>query len=135
MECSGKTKGKRQKANSKRKEVMPNLNAPKAKGDMYMFKSKFQIEDGPIYDGYTNGNHWNGWACPWFTKEVADQIAMEVNADAPYCTMHYDKVNDAFVYKANGDDECVYKANEKGLYPIGNGYWRWDDLSEMESEV
>ena len=97
-----------------------------------MFKSKFQIEDGPIYDGYTNGNHWNGWACPWFTKEVADQIATEVNADAPYCTMHYDKANDAFVYKAKGDDECIYKANTQGLYPIGNGDWRWDNLREME---
>lgn len=41
-----------------------------------MFKSKFQIDDGPIYEGYTNGNHWNGWACPYFTREVADQIAM-----------------------------------------------------------
>ena len=100
-----------------------------------MFKSKFQIEDGPIYEGYTNGNHWNGWACPYFTRQIAEQIAREVNADAPYCTMHYDKVNDAFIYKANGDDECVYKANEKGLYPIGNGDWRWDDLSEIESEV
>ena len=73
----------------------------KAKGGMYMFKGKFQIEDGPIY------------------------------ADTPDCTMCYDKSNDAFIYKANGDDECVYKANEKGLYPIGNGDWRWDDLMEM----
>ena len=97
-----------------------------------MFKGKFQIEDGPIYNGYTNGNHWNGWACPWFTKEVADKIATEVNADAPYCTMHYDKANDAFVYKAEGDDECIYKANTQGLYPIGNGDWRWDNLREME---
>lgn len=56
-----------------------------------MFKSKFQIEEGPIYEGYTKGNHWNGWACPYFTKEVADQIAREVNADAPDCTMCYDK--------------------------------------------
>lgn len=64
-----------------------------------MFKSKFQIEDGPIYEGYTKGNHWNGWACPYFTREVADQIAREVNADAPDCTMCYDKANDAFAYK------------------------------------
>lgn len=76
-----------------------------------MFKGKFQIEDGSIYEGYTNGNHWNGWACPYFTRQIAEQIAREVNADAPDCTMCYDKANDAFIYKANGD-ECVYKANE-----------------------
>lgn len=44
-----------------------------------MFKGKFQIEDGPIYEGYTNGNHWNGWACPYFTREAADEIAEAEN--------------------------------------------------------
>lgn len=100
-----------------------------------MFKSKFQIEEGPIYEGYTKGNHWNGWACPYFTKEVADQIAREVNADAPDCTMCYDKANDAFAYKGYMEEEVVIFKGEdiqgKHLYSIGAYSWIWDDLSEM----
>ena len=95
-----------------------------------MEKAKFYIAEGPIYEGYTNGDHWNGWACPWFIKEVADQIAKEVNADAPYCTMHYDKENDAFIYKGYGEEEVgIFKGKDihgKHLYPIGTAYWMWD---------
>lgn len=37
-----------------------------------MHESAFEIDDNiAIYDGYTDGTHWNGWACPWFTKETA----------------------------------------------------------------
>ena len=89
----------RQKAKGKFKEKGgDNLTInPKAKGDIFMFKSKFQIDEGPIYEGYTNRDPWNGWECPLFTKEVADQIAMEVNDG--YSTMTYNKVNDCFIYK------------------------------------
>jgi hypothetical protein len=61
-----------------------------------MFKSKFQIEDGPIYEGYTNGNHWNGWACPYFTRQIAEQIAREVNADAQCATTRQTEMTSAF---------------------------------------
>ena len=41
-----------------------------------MHESAFEIDDNiAIYDGYTDGTHWNGWACPWFTKETALEIA------------------------------------------------------------
>ena len=98
-----------------------------------MFKSKFQINDGPIYDGYTDRDHWNGWACPYFTREVAEQIAREVNDGD--CTMCYDKANDAFVYKEYGEEETnIFKGKDiqgKHLYPVGAYSWIWDDLSEM----
>ena len=99
-----------------------------------MFKSKFQIGNGLIYEGYTDGNHWNGWARPWFTREVAEQIAKEVNTDAPNTEMYYVGLIDAFVYKAD-DVEApeVFKGKMCGdmlLYPIGNGSWIWDDLAE-----
>lgn len=35
-----------------------------------MHKTAFEIDDNiAIYDGYTDGTHWNGWACPWFTRD------------------------------------------------------------------
>lgn len=93
--------------------------------------SKFQINGGTVYSGFTNGNHWNGWACPWFTKEVANLIATEVNADAPYTTMIYDNANDAFIYTNDTNETDVFKGTN-GLYPIGNGSWIWDDINEWE---
>lgn len=79
-----------------------------------MFKGKFQIEDGPIYEGYTNGNHWNGWACPYFTREVADQIAREVNADAPDCTIRQTMLlptRDIWKKKSLSSRERTFKGN------------------------
>lgn len=32
-----------------------------------MHKTAFEISENiAIYDGYTDGTHWNGWACPWW---------------------------------------------------------------------
>lgn len=46
-----------------------------------MLESAFEIDDNiAIYNGYTDGTHWNGWACPWFTKETALEIADAHNA-------------------------------------------------------
>lgn len=93
-----------------------------------MEKAKFYIGDGPIYDGYTNGNHWNGWACPWFTREVADQISREVNDG--YSSMVYNKANDCFIYKGyRNEGSDIFKGKDirgKHLYPIGTAYWMWD---------
>src|SRR5262245_59270756 len=57
---------------------------------------QFAIEDhvGP-YPGYTNGRTWNGWACPLFPREVADQIMALWNKNQDK-TMHasYDETSD-----------------------------------------
>ena len=72
-----------------------------------MHESAFEIGDNiAIYDGYTDGTHWNGWACPWFTKETALEIAdahnalmNEFNALLPNnkaCAI-YNKTEDTFI--------------------------------------
>ena len=105
-----------------------------------MFKSKFQIEDGPIYEGYTKGNHWNGWACPWFTKETALEIAdahnalmNEFNALLPNNKSYaiYNETEDTFIFYGYDEAETEefkgkdFTINGKTLhlYPIGNGCW------------
>lgn len=99
-----------------------------------MEKAKFYIAEGPQYDGYTDGSLWNGWECPLFTKEVADQIAMEVNDG--YSTMTYNKVNDCFIYNGYRNEEPdIFKGKDihgKHLYPIGTAYWMWDKANEKE---
>lgn len=73
-----------------------------------MHESAFEINDNiAIYDGYTDGTHWNGWACPWFTKETALEIAdahnalmNEFNALLPNNKAYaiYNKTEDTFIF-------------------------------------
>ena len=44
---------------------------PKYFDFLYARKAKFNIEDGPEFIGYTDGANWNGWAMPYFTRDVA----------------------------------------------------------------
>lgn len=38
--------------------------------------ASFTLEplEGQTFAGYTAGQQWNGWACPYFTKEQAQRI-------------------------------------------------------------
>lgn len=105
-----------------------------------MRKTLFTI-DGfeAIWEGYTDGTHWNGWAKPWFTKEVADDI-MRVNnkVNGEDYQMRYNAETDTFS-RVSGfedvDDEFQgYDINEMHLYPIGNMCWVWDDIADYQSE-
>ena len=39
-------------------------------------EAKFVIEPlgETVFDGYTQDEDWNGWACPYFTFEQAERI-------------------------------------------------------------
>lgn len=105
-----------------------------------MRKSLFTI-DGfeAIFEGYTDGRHWNGWACPYFTKKVADDI-MHVNNklnDEEY-HMHYNAETDTFS-RTSGFEEIEDEfqgvdINGLHLYPIGTMCWIWDDLADYQNE-
>jgi len=36
--------------------------------------TKFQIEEDPIFKGFSDGTDWNGFANPYFTLEVAKKV-------------------------------------------------------------
>ena len=99
-------------------------------------KDKFVIEDGEVFEGYNEEYSWNGWECPWFTKEVGEQIA---NYYKGY--MSFDSEKDAFVFNSPQDEaETDYFVGEdietvdgtKHLYPIGNKSWIWDKYQSNE---
>lgn len=99
-------------------------------------KDKFVIEDGEVFEGYNEEYSWNGWECPWFTKEVGEQIA---NYYKGY--MSFDSEKDAFVFNSPQDEaETDYFVGEdietvdgtKHLYPIGNKSWIWDKYQSEE---
>lgn len=96
----------------------------------------FTIDDTHPFEGYDEEYDWNGWECPWFTKEVGDTI---VDYYKDY--MHFNAEKDAFAYVSPDDDgEIEYFVGQdietvdgiKHLYPIGNKSWIWDKYSESE---
>ena len=36
--------------------------------------TKFQINEDPIFEGFSDGSNWNGWKNPYFTLEVAKEV-------------------------------------------------------------
>lgn len=110
---------------------------------MPLRRGMFSIDDGGgdtalgPYAGYTRGQTWNGWACPYFTKEVADQLAALWNREPTNgmgCT--YDAASDTYTFldtqndmepdTYTGEDHEV-NGQTLRLYPIGNGSWVWDE--------
>jgi hypothetical protein len=98
------------------------------------------------FDGFTFGNIWNGFACPYFTLEVGHRIVEATNSaasewlkrDPTFNALHglYDSQRDAFMFyqvleagsQNPEQDWDIFPAeviNEQKLYPIGTGGWAW----------
>ena len=95
-----------------------------------MKRASFTLETfpGKRFFGFTNGEDWNGWACPYFTFQEAQRIA-ELHNELPGNFAYYQKEKDSFVFKFNDDPEeyPTVSFGETNLYPIGNGSWIWEE--------
>lgn len=106
-----------------------------------LVKDKFYIDGvGPEFDGYHDPSVlWNGWECPFFTKEVADEITKTFTDES--VTFEYDEAGKKYIITWNGEDteevpmtrrETV--DGELDLFPLGYYGWCWnkasDDLEE-----
>lgn len=79
-----------------------------------------------IYQGmHDPAVNWNGFACPYFTYEVACQIL----EDAADFVFHYDKDDDTFYtvceHTADRFDYEAVRFGDTRMYPIGAWYWTW----------
>ena len=100
-----------------------------------MRKTRFVIDTNEkTYEGYTDGTLWNGWECPWFTKEVADEMMNDLRnegVEAEYC-----EKTDSYIVKDDNNEtqdvfDGAYVETEDGtlhLYPIGAWCWIWDEV-------
>lgn len=106
-----------------------------------MEKTVFTIDNiNDAYIGFTRGNNWNGWACPYFSYDEGIRVMQGFNecAENP---MHYDEATDSFRVNDEEGWECeCYKGIDittpegiKHLYPIGNSCWVWDQ--EYTNEI
>ena len=97
-------------------------------------KASFSLEglDDNEFEGWTDGEHWNGWAKPLFEQQVATRLA-ELLVDQ----LRYDPSEDAFIGSPGGEEE-VWAAKFIALpdggrtkaYAIGAGSWTWDIVEE-----
>lgn len=101
-----------------------------------MRKALFQIDNGPVYIGYTNGDRWNGWATPYFTLEEAQKIQVEFSRGTD-CPMLYDVTKDEFRIQYDDDEPYIWKGEDiqtvdgiKHLYGIGAYSHIWDECNE-----
>jgi hypothetical protein len=78
---------------------------------MEMRKTRFGIDTNEEeFVGYTTGALWNGWATPYFTKEVADEILAIQNQS--YIDNKMDKDGYYAIYNAEKDQ---YEFHEPDL--------------------
>lgn len=108
-----------------------------------MRKGQVRIENGKFYDCYLEDRHWNGWACPWFTEEIADTICKDINADLTNPSKFNKDCGRGLTgfylpiyteYDFCGEGSYIYKAEtfEIGgqtvtLVPLGNSVWIWSE--------
>lgn len=124
---------------SKEKPEGDKLN----EGEMDVYQKamlSFGDED-MVYEGYVDGRRWNGWESAWFTKEVADKIAHDVNIADDSVRIAYDDKADAYVIEYNDDaserETCEGYEHDtvdgmKKLYPLGSYSWTWQTVAEAD---
>jgi hypothetical protein len=90
------------------------------------------------YNGYTTGETWNGWACPYFKFEEAEKIAEDQDllnqissGDARHEAKYVEDEDQFSFYEPYNDEWYDFKAveiNGEKLYPIGTRYWTWSEV-------
>jgi hypothetical protein len=105
-------------------------------------KSLFYLDILPQkkYHGYTFGDSWNGWACPYFAFKEAERIAEDQRllndlvSDGTDYKARYIEEEDMFSFYEPYEDDWYnfepIEVNGKKLYPIGTRYWTWSEVPE-----
>jgi len=90
------------------------------------FRADFFGEE--IFSGFTKGETWNGWACPYFSYEQGQRI-LTVYKEKLKAKGWYETKEDKFFFELYEEKE-EYSAeiiSGQKLYPIGSGVWIWEE--------
>lgn len=100
-----------------------------------MREATFAIDflENKTFQGYTQDEEWNGFACPYFSFEQGRQL-IEVWRERGW-SARYDDSKDEFTFQMNnGKEEGSYdsfpaiEVEGKKLYAIGAFNWIWDEV-------
>jgi hypothetical protein len=105
-----------------------------------LFRStRFVLSDSEaVFEGWTDGRLWNGWAMPRFEKGEAERLVRWLGEGQG----RYDGAQDAFVTRAHCGEDEIWRAetviisdgSAVKVYPIGAGSWVWDEAGESEAK-
>ena len=111
----------------------------KLSGELQETEFYLDMDPDQTYTGYTDGDTWNGWACPYFSKDEAQKITEAFDGlEHPYDgSLHratYDEETDAFAfYEPTSDTWETFKGVDrdgKRVYPIGTYAWTWCEIND-----
>ncbi len=96
---------------------------------------------GKKFPGYTSGDTWNGWACPYFEQKVATEV-LEASRANGY-KWEYEPNNDLFRVRSIDDPEDYgpeefgaqtihFQGREVKVYGIGAYSWIWEECQNAE---
>ena len=95
-------------------------------------KAKFEVEGVEAeFNGWTDGNSWNGWAMPHFEFNEAKRV-VDVITDSKG---RYDAEQDCFVTTDTDGEDEVWESQtitllgnqQVKVYGVGAGSWIWDE--------
>lgn len=89
-------------------------------------KGTFCVTDSPRFEGITDGQHWNGWACPMFTLETMKKIQEWIgDKDGGRIDIEGNQVFDVF------EDERteLTKIVVEGITYYSIDGWCWDEIT------
>lgn len=113
---------------------------------MPLHQAQFSIDsigEDVLLNGFTNGETWNGWDCPYFTFEQAHIVVEAFNASqrtgGEEVKAHYDAELDAFCFffESSGEND-IFSAEEidgNKYYPIGAGCWIWESADKWDAAI
>ncbi len=107
-----------------------------------MRKAEFKIESlgYETFEGFTEDEEWNDWACPYFTFDQAQKVLKQYNQLREIIGQKdfafYDEDTDAFVFPSNDEDETetftAASEDDQKYYPVGAFCWiREEDNSVL----
>lgn len=107
-------------------------------------RAQFSIDSLPemTFEGFTDGEMWNGWACPYFTHNIARSV-LQASQDNGY-TWSFEAETDTFAVRHRDDPEDyeperfeairINIENESFVvYGIGAFSWTWENSSSLQT--
>ena len=94
-------------------------------------RGRFSLADSEAaFDGWSNGELWNGWAMPRFEFAVCREILKSLGDEQA----RVEQKGDAFVTVSNGEEEMwlaeqitISDGSQVRVYPLGAGSWTWEE--------
>jgi len=101
------------------------------KGTALFHRERFTLADSEAsFDGWSNGELWNGWAMPRFELAVCREILKSLGD----VQARFEEEADAFVTVSNGEEEtwpaeqiAISDGSQVKVYPLGAGSWIWEE--------